>query len=324
MQAWFDRLTWWQHPRAFFERYDLLLTPTVACPPFRLGLDHPAEVAGQPVALLRMASLHVSLQPDGAAGGVDPVRLHPGGAADRAPDRGAPLRRSDGAPGGGGLRAGPALGQRAPRPVDRPAARGVPLTDPRARAEDAPRALWWRHARPLRCRRGGRAFRPRTVVDRSAAWRWHMWLLRKLGILVVAILPALVFGLGAEAQTPRKGGVLRVGILGEPPALDAHWSTTALVETLTNHLYEGLYTLDQDNRPIPDARRGDAGRVPGRARLHVQAPTGRQVPQRQGADERGRGRLPQALGAAGEQGQGAVQAGRRPQGRRPLTPWSCV
>ena len=78
-----------------------------------------------------------------------------------------------------------------------------------------------------------------------------MWLLRKLGILVVAILPALVFGLAAEAQTPRKGGVLRIGILGEPPALDAHWSTTALVETLTNHLYEGLYTLDQDNRPIP-------------------------------------------------------------------------
>src|SRR5881396_3486042 len=32
VQAWFDRLAWWQHPRAFFETYDLLLTPTVACP----------------------------------------------------------------------------------------------------------------------------------------------------------------------------------------------------------------------------------------------------------------------------------------------------
>ena len=49
VQAWFDRLAWWQHPRAFFEKYDLLLTPTVACPPFPVGLDNPAEIAGRPV-----------------------------------------------------------------------------------------------------------------------------------------------------------------------------------------------------------------------------------------------------------------------------------
>jgi len=50
VQAWFDRLAWWQHPRAFFEKYDLLLTPTIACPPFPVGLDNPAEIAGRPVA----------------------------------------------------------------------------------------------------------------------------------------------------------------------------------------------------------------------------------------------------------------------------------
>jgi aspartyl-tRNA(Asn)/glutamyl-tRNA(Gln) amidotransferase subunit A len=50
VRAWFDWLAWWQHPRAFFERYDLLLTPTVACPPFAIGLDHPGEVAGKTVA----------------------------------------------------------------------------------------------------------------------------------------------------------------------------------------------------------------------------------------------------------------------------------
>src|SRR5919199_1678699 len=44
-----DRLAWWQHPRAFFEKYDLLLTPTIACPPFKVGLDNPAEIAGRPV-----------------------------------------------------------------------------------------------------------------------------------------------------------------------------------------------------------------------------------------------------------------------------------
>lgn len=49
VQAWLDRLAWWQHPRAFFEKYDLLLTPTTACPPFAVGLDNPTEVAGKPV-----------------------------------------------------------------------------------------------------------------------------------------------------------------------------------------------------------------------------------------------------------------------------------
>ena len=49
VQAWFDRLAWWQHARAFFERYDLLLTPTVACPPLRIGEFFPAEIGGVPV-----------------------------------------------------------------------------------------------------------------------------------------------------------------------------------------------------------------------------------------------------------------------------------
>jgi len=49
VQAWFDRLAWAEHPRRFFEKYDLLLTPTIACPPFRVGLDNPAEIAGTPI-----------------------------------------------------------------------------------------------------------------------------------------------------------------------------------------------------------------------------------------------------------------------------------
>jgi Asp-tRNA(Asn)/Glu-tRNA(Gln) amidotransferase A subunit family amidase len=49
VQAWFDRLAWWEHPRAFFTKYDLLLTPTIACPPFPVGLDNPTEIAGTPV-----------------------------------------------------------------------------------------------------------------------------------------------------------------------------------------------------------------------------------------------------------------------------------
>ena len=34
---------------AFFERYDLLLTPTMTLPPFPIGIDFPPEVGGQPV-----------------------------------------------------------------------------------------------------------------------------------------------------------------------------------------------------------------------------------------------------------------------------------
>jgi Asp-tRNA(Asn)/Glu-tRNA(Gln) amidotransferase A subunit family amidase len=49
VQAWFDRLAWWQHARAFFERYDLLLTPTVACPPLPIGEFYPATIGGVPV-----------------------------------------------------------------------------------------------------------------------------------------------------------------------------------------------------------------------------------------------------------------------------------
>ncbi len=49
VQAWFDRLAWWQHPRKLFAKYDLLLTPTTACPPFKVGLDNPTEIAGKPV-----------------------------------------------------------------------------------------------------------------------------------------------------------------------------------------------------------------------------------------------------------------------------------
>jgi len=49
VQAWFDRLAWWQHPRQFFAKYDLLLTPTLACPAFKVGLDNATEIAGKPV-----------------------------------------------------------------------------------------------------------------------------------------------------------------------------------------------------------------------------------------------------------------------------------
>src|SRR5882672_6826253 len=72
-----------------------------------------------------------------------------------------------------------------------------------------------------------------------------------LRFLTALAMTALLTFAAAPADAQKKGGVLRVGNLGEPPALDAHWTTASITETLTNHLYEGLYTLDDDNKPIP-------------------------------------------------------------------------
>ncbi len=46
IQAFFDRMAFWDGMRKFFSRYDLLLTPTVACPPLPVGIDNPPEIAG--------------------------------------------------------------------------------------------------------------------------------------------------------------------------------------------------------------------------------------------------------------------------------------
>ncbi len=71
------------------------------------------------------------------------------------------------------------------------------------------------------------------------------------GIILALLAVVLLGGPALAADAPKRGGVLRVGNLGEPPALDAHWTTASITETLTNHLYEGLYSLDASNRPIP-------------------------------------------------------------------------
>jgi peptide/nickel transport system substrate-binding protein len=71
-----------------------------------------------------------------------------------------------------------------------------------------------------------------------------------LSLLLVAGL-VVVAGLEARAQTPKKGGVLKVAVLGDPPTLDSHWTTANFVEVITQHIYESLYTLDQNYQPIP-------------------------------------------------------------------------
>jgi amidase len=44
-----ERAALWRRVQAFFERYDLLVTPTVPTPPFPVDQDYPPEINGQPV-----------------------------------------------------------------------------------------------------------------------------------------------------------------------------------------------------------------------------------------------------------------------------------
>ncbi len=52
LEACFEQLAYWDKIRPFFEKYHLLLTPTVAVPPFELGSYGPKEIAGSKVSPL--------------------------------------------------------------------------------------------------------------------------------------------------------------------------------------------------------------------------------------------------------------------------------
>ncbi len=72
----------------------------------------------------------------------------------------------------------------------------------------------------------------------------HTW------VVAFALAGALAVAV-SEAEAQKAGGVLRVGLTGEPPTLDAHWTTADLTEVLADHMFEGLYALDDANRPVP-------------------------------------------------------------------------
>ena len=56
---------------------------------------------------------------------------------------------------------------------------------------------------------------------------------------------------GAAPTAPKKGGVLRIGMIGEPPTLDQHATTAVITREIGIHLFEGLYALDAKLQPVP-------------------------------------------------------------------------
>jgi peptide/nickel transport system substrate-binding protein len=73
---------------------------------------------------------------------------------------------------------------------------------------------------------------------------------------LVTVVAALVL-LGAAASPaaaqdqPKTGGVFKAAMIGEPPTLDLHTTTAVIVQQITWHVYEGLYTYDKSYNAVP-------------------------------------------------------------------------
>ncbi|WP_185984098.1 ABC transporter substrate-binding protein [Aureimonas mangrovi] len=70
-------------------------------------------------------------------------------------------------------------------------------------------------------------------------------------MLLAAGVAALMAGTSGVALAQSAGGVLTVATIGEPPTLDAMQTPTDIVLTITQHMFETLYTYDAEWQPSP-------------------------------------------------------------------------
>src|SRR5690606_33093277 len=68
--------------------------------------------------------------------------------------------------------------------------------------------------------------------------------------LLLAGAVALATMCGAQAE-PNRGGVITMATIGEPPTLDPMTSTADLVGIITQHIFETLFTFDQNWTVVP-------------------------------------------------------------------------
>jgi peptide/nickel transport system substrate-binding protein len=89
--------------------------------------------------------------------------------------------------------------------------------------------------------------------------------MRRVAVLVLAAVVGLAAGPASSQEQPRAGGVLKVAMIGEPPTLDLHTTTAVIVQQITWHVLEGLYTYDRNYNAVPllvDGHTvGDSGRT---------------------------------------------------------------
>src|SRR5206468_9276591 len=88
-------------------------------------------------------------------------------------------------------------------------------------------------------------------------------IIRRAALVALAIL-TFVPAVAAQEQ-PRMGGVLKAGMIGEPPTLDLHATTAVITQQISWHIFETLYTYDHTFNPIPMLAEGhtvgDQGRT---------------------------------------------------------------
>lgn len=82
--------------------------------------------------------------------------------------------------------------------------------------------------------------------------RWALW----RGMAIGAALLVAASGAWAAQDQPRRGGTLRVAMIGEPPTLDLHWSSATIIYEITGHIYETLFTTDAKYETIPHLAEG--------------------------------------------------------------------
>jgi peptide/nickel transport system substrate-binding protein len=56
---------------------------------------------------------------------------------------------------------------------------------------------------------------------------------------------------GSPAGSPKRGGVLRVAMIGEPPSLDGHMTTATITREIGAQIFETLYALDGRFETVP-------------------------------------------------------------------------
>ena len=70
-------------------------------------------------------------------------------------------------------------------------------------------------------------------------------------LAAAGVLAALSGAAGAD-------GMFRYATVGEPPSLDQQVVTSDLATTIAHHMFEGLYTFDASNSPVPLLASGDS------------------------------------------------------------------
>jgi peptide/nickel transport system substrate-binding protein len=78
----------------------------------------------------------------------------------------------------------------------------------------------------------------------------------RLGLVSLVCLGVLIAPAVAAEKTPKAGGTLKIAWVGEPPTLDIHKSTTTSTRRLAWHMFERLFTFDQQYNLIPELAEG--------------------------------------------------------------------